>query len=273
MRAVWRRLPPTALGFDAGKLLTRTLLRPASVPSPVAFEFSGQVPMTVDLGELTGNDLFCLDRCYESLTLRLWRALAARAETVVDVGSHVGTFAAVAAVANPSATVVAVEPLPGNVERLRQNCARFGNVVVLPFAVATSSGPASLEVDVRNAGGGRLVSREEGSRTVRVTSLTLGDVCRGCHLRSVDLLKLDVEGYEASLLAAEGEFWEAWAPAHVIVEIAAPDRRGIAAIVEVMTKRGYGGRPIQSLLAFPALRRRRLENWHFWRTPSDGPGA
>ena len=62
MRAVWTHvLPRTRLTFNVGKMVTRTLLKPESVPTPVRVNFSSRIPMTLDLGTFVANDLFCLD--------------------------------------------------------------------------------------------------------------------------------------------------------------------------------------------------------------------
>ena len=97
LRWTWRYLPRTALTYDIGKLVTRTLLQPEREPWSVPALFAGKVPMTLNLGALTANDLYCLDEQYEANTLRLWRRLAKGARGILDVGSHVGAFALLAA--------------------------------------------------------------------------------------------------------------------------------------------------------------------------------
>jgi FkbM family methyltransferase len=227
--------------------------------------------LRVDLGEIAGNDLYCLDAHYESITLRLWRRLARSAETVVDLGSHVGLYALTAAAENPRARVLAVEPYPGNLALLEHNAAPFPNVRVLPVAVGSVSRRGLLEERPLSGGGvlvdeGKAVPASPAGRRHAVPVVTLLDVCRRAGVERIDLLKMDLEGLEHELLTGQEAFWSQLRPRHVIVEIGygAGEAHRCRAILHAMAERGYAARRWQSLRALGWLRPGDLANWHFW---------
>ncbi|MGI5242308.1 FkbM family methyltransferase [Dactylosporangium sp. CA-139066] len=140
---------------------------------------------------------------YESIELDLFERLAAASRDVIDVGANIGIYACVgAAHLPPGGRLTAFEPVPANLALLQRNLAQNGRsdrVTVEPCAVgeapgatmihlASGSGNHSLAAAV--TGGGR------GALPVRVTSLS-------DHLGAgspVDLLKVDVEGYDGYVL-------------------------------------------------------------------------
>ena len=271
MRAVWTHvLPRTHLTFNVGKMVTRMLLKPESVPTPVRVNFSSRIPMTLDLGTFVANDLFCLDDHYESVTLRLWNRLARESAVILDIGSHIGTFALVAAAANPRARIISVEA-DGNIFGiLHEHASHFPNITALHAAIADRESPMWFCPVGGNDGGGFLsTSRPDDPRCYPVTTRTLSQLCTAEGVTKVDLMKMDVEGYEHVLLTHDDDFFAAHAPTHVIVELtierAEPGRT--EALFSAMRRRGYEARRIQGLYAIPFGKSQDLANWHFSRRP------
>lgn len=275
MRAVWSVLPRCALSFNLGKVLTRTLLRPASTRQVVTVQFAGRIPLALDLGSFVANDLYCLDDHFEATTLRLWRQLARQARTILDVGSHIGTFALVAAEANPQARIIAVEALAGHFGNLRRHSARYPHIVPVQAAIADRARDMWFCTDDRNDGGGHLShDRPPDGDGQPVTTRTLEQLCAEQGLDRVDLMKLDVEGFEPWLLTADSEFWRRYAPTDLIVEITV-DRSQPGPtddLFRAMAGRGYQARRVQGLHALPWGKSVDLANWHFHRACSAGTG-
>lgn len=88
MRVVWRALPRTRWSYNLGKLLTRTFLRPESRSCQVEMRFAGGIPMSLDLASFVGNDLYCFDDHYESVTLQRWRVRPAQCWTSGATSAH-----------------------------------------------------------------------------------------------------------------------------------------------------------------------------------------
>jgi FkbM family methyltransferase len=122
-------------------------------------------------------------------------------DLVVDIGAHIGLFAAAAARSAPRVRLVAVEPYPENFSLLTANLARNGldNVHPVRAAVAASTGERSLHVS-SNPAGHSLHLAEAGQPTIGVATTTLEDLLRAHAPSTVDLLKIDCEGAEFEIL-------------------------------------------------------------------------
>ncbi len=266
MRRLWSVLPRTALSYNLGKLITRTILRPARRSCPAEVSFAGNVPMRLDLAGFVANDLYCLDDHYESVTLQLWRRLSRDSRTILDVGSHIGTFSLLAAAENRQARILAVEADPVNFELLRAHCSAWPRITPVHRAIADRGGTMTFVSPAGNDGGGYLTA-DPAAVGLTVTTISLGELCRQQGLREVDLMKLDIEGYEHTLLTAASDFWRDFAPRHLVVELTAPrhDRARTAELFQAMHRRGYQARRVQGLYAWPWGKPVDLANWHFWR--------
>lgn len=157
------------------------------------------------------DDLVCMNLGwrgdYEPASLRLWQTLAVTANVVFDIGAYTGIYALMAARANPGARIVAVEPVPANLERLKKNLAVNGcsRALAVQAAILDRSGEVALS---RTASGDFLTSGAsivrqapaDGAATETVAGLTGGDLLERAGEKSVDLVKIDVEGAEVHVL-------------------------------------------------------------------------
>ena len=130
---------------------------------------------------------------------------AGRTFVFVDVGANVGLFSLfVASCAGLNAKIVAIEPEPENVRRLRFNVAANPGVPirVLPVALDEISGKVALEINRRDRGGTqtRPLSEHCHAGAVEVECLPLQEALRRERVQSIDALKIDVEGAEDRIL-------------------------------------------------------------------------
>lgn len=118
--------------------------------------------------------------------------------TIIDAGAHIGVTAAHLACVYPAADVIAIEPVPANAEIARIN--------LKPWVPRVSLVQAALwheEGQVRFSSGAQSVSgqiSEDGGLTSEAVSI------RGIAERlgrRIDFLKMDIEGAEWDLLAAQ----------------------------------------------------------------------
>jgi FkbM family methyltransferase len=140
---------------------------------------------------ITVNELFC----------RLDYDVDRGARTIVDIGSNIG-ISALFFLTRTDAHVRLFEPVPRNIERLRENLARFESRYTLTeAAVASFSGTASFSVEDSGRYGG--LRRDWGqSIDVQVMHINtvLGEVLSESAV--IDLLKLDTEGSELETVRA-----------------------------------------------------------------------
>jgi FkbM family methyltransferase len=126
---------------------------------------------------------------------------------LLDVGAHIGTVAIAFLLDNPAARAIAVEPLPENVECIRQNAESAGvsdRLTVLSGAFGTSKVAYGPDVHryIGNIGtlrkGGK-ATHAKGAETVKVDELTLTEIIEA--YGPIDVIKTDCEGCEWALLA------------------------------------------------------------------------
>lgn len=128
---------------------------------------------------------------------------------VLDIGANVGFATLYVKLLYPGAVVHAFEPDPAAVAMLRRNVARNGlrDVHVHAAAVSDAAGTAEFYVDSRpgELTMGLLPQRLAGRESVvrRVPTVALADVLAGLAAGArIGLLKMDIEGYEAEVLAS-----------------------------------------------------------------------
>ena len=212
MLALTRRLPPNWLGLRTSMPLRRMAIdwlgeepvdttvwnaRVRLYPSRNSCEknalFTPQMLDVIERGELAD----ALDR----------RLAEAGGFTFIDIGANVGLYSLfVAARGGPRTRILAIEPQPGIVERLRFNLeANAGfEFTVLPIAVADREGEIDLVIDPRDSGGTHLgVGRPaaSGAETVCVRCRPLLAILREAAIAAIDAMKIDIEGAEDLALA------------------------------------------------------------------------
>jgi FkbM family methyltransferase len=123
----------------------------------------------------------------------------------VDIGANVGMFSMlVASYAGSAADILAFEPEPENLRRLRFNVAANPglHVRIMPIALGAAPGRVTLEVGLSDRGGTRVrppaANDQSGGPTVECRPLAA--VLKEQNAVSIDALKIDVEGYEDEIL-------------------------------------------------------------------------
>lgn len=133
----------------------------------------------------------------------------------VDVGAHVGLWTR--ALAQYFQRVIAFEPVPAFLECWRLNVASAGaadRCFCAPAACGAETGELRLRVERENSGNSHVAAAGDGG-TIAAQVVTL-DSCLAGEL-DVDLIKVDVEGYELEVLRGARALLERCRPV-VIVE-------------------------------------------------------
>jgi FkbM family methyltransferase len=125
-----------------------------------------------------------------------------RGWTVLDLGAHKGSFTVRAALAADQ--VVAVEPAPYNIVRLRRNLELNGidNVVLVEGAVGAAPGWTQMRLDAKQSGVGSIARDAANSGEVRDVPVETLEELLGRAGNPVDLMKMDIEGAESDVLSA-----------------------------------------------------------------------
>lgn len=134
---------------------------------------------------------------HERATPQILRKILVEGSVFIDVGANIGYFTRMAShLVGHNGMVYAFEPLPEAYALLRENTKDQSNVKVLPFAVADL--PGETEFYVSRSGDRSSLLPVEAVRVIKVKSLTLDSLLS--EISRVDLVKIDVEGYETMVL-------------------------------------------------------------------------
>jgi FkbM family methyltransferase len=180
----------------------------------------GGVTMELDPSEWVQQEIY-LYGATEPRTLDLIRRILPPGGMFVDVGAHVGQHALVAAAAvGATGAVLAIDPQPANVDRIGRN-ARLNNFAWLTaVCAAVSDEDGFVDLPFQDQGDRARLSLADASpndlpQLFRVMKTRL-DTLLAAEPRLPDLLKIDVEGHEARVLA--GATRTLAGTGHVIIE-------------------------------------------------------
>ncbi|MFA5377909.1 MAG: FkbM family methyltransferase [Dehalococcoidia bacterium] len=145
------------------------------------------------------------DGLYERFETALVKRHLKPGQIFVDVGAHIGYYSVLAAsIVGPTGGVYAYEPNPANVELLRANTEQFEGIVRMrDCAVSDAPGRAKLYLSATNSGDHQLF-RSVGREAVDVAVISLDSDPALAGL-SVNILKIDVQGLEVSVLRGARE--------------------------------------------------------------------
>lgn len=236
--------------FDGGKTLYARL-RPVLEPFvPVRVLVEPGVNMLLDPDDSVSRAILETG-VWEPET---WQAIAERLQpggTFVDVGAHIGYYSLKAAkIVGPAGRVIAVEPNPETLRRLRDNlrASRAAVVRVQPVACADSETTLEFFASLGSNTGGSSLARASASRDTQpvrayqVRARPLDAIVEEAGLARVDVVKIDTEGAELSVLKGAKRTLARYRPV-VIAELWEGTLKAMgtspAEVVEFLRSQGY----------------------------------
>ena len=115
--------------------------------------------------------------------------------TVLDIGAKYGEFAVLCSLNPGTKKVFSFEPLPSNFKKMKELVEANGNRVV-PVGVALGDQPGEIEAGVDRDRRGKMLSMFGPGHGLRIEVRTLDSY----GFEDVGLMKIDVEGFEMSVL-------------------------------------------------------------------------
>jgi FkbM family methyltransferase len=159
---------------------------------------------------------------FEPQETRFVRARIRSGMTFVDVGANVGYFTLLASsIVGPMGRVLAFEPSPYACGRLRRSIEENAvtNVTLLQTAVGKAAGELPLYLPAKHGLHSPTMVAHAGSGVpVSVQVVRLDDVLKGLEVDHVDMLKVDVEGFEPDVLQGAERLLEQGAIGSALVE-------------------------------------------------------
>lgn len=161
--------------------------------------------------------------CYEALNTYRFKRILKPGMTVVDVGANIGYFTYLASKSvGPQGKVIAVEPHPANFhilqETVRSN--HLAQVTPVSIALGDQQGEGNIlmanQPDLVNRTASMVRDKTEQSFAVRVR--TLDDCAEEWGIRTIDLLKIDVDGFETPIIRGARKLLAAGRIRNIIIE-------------------------------------------------------
>jgi FkbM family methyltransferase len=144
---------------------------------------------------------------YEPGEAAFWRRACEQATGILEIGANIGYYTVQGASAARGTRYVAVEPLPANVGPLRANLALNElDVEVVEAAVVGHANPEPVTLMLPDlhpyaASTGAYVKGAQVGDRVASRSVTVPAVAADTLVAGIDLLKIDIEGFEYDVLA------------------------------------------------------------------------
>jgi FkbM family methyltransferase len=176
----------------------------------------------MNYGNTIENELFWLGtKGWEPKALDLWMTLCKRSSVIFDVGANTGLYSLVSGKLNPSAEIYAFEPLPVIYSRLQHNLKINGLKASMHLIALTdedgeakifSANTLSDTFDQASLNQSRIAN---GKYTI-IKTKKLSTFIEDNAISNIDLIKIDVETFEAHVLRGMGKYLELFRPTMLI---------------------------------------------------------
>ena len=171
-------------------------------------QFFIRTPLGLQSAEaFSHHDLITLVECFGKLDYRVSKNIS----VAVDFGSNIGISALYFLTRNSSVQVYLFEPVPRNIERLRENLKGYEKrYKVSECAIGVNEGEFDFSCEDTGRYGGLMeegisdLSRLSSNKVIKVKVLLANHVLSEVleKHQSIDIVKIDVEGYENKILGS-----------------------------------------------------------------------
>jgi FkbM family methyltransferase len=119
--------------------------------------------------------------------------------TIFDVGGNFGQTALLFAKAFPAATIYTFEPVPSSFSRLQKAVCGHNRIKLFNTALGDKAGTITMNL-TQSAGSNTILQSSAATGSVTVTINTIDSFVTTNAIEVIDLLKIDVEGYELPVI-------------------------------------------------------------------------
>jgi FkbM family methyltransferase len=168
----------------------------------------GNFTMECDLRKMLQRQFYFFGTYFlEEPVLDKWREQACTAKIIFDIGANAGIYSFAAASCNPISQIFAFEPTPDILNHLKSTVNENhlqDRIHVHSTAISSTSGTAILNFftgeNYDNEGMNFVSTSAKDDKSIQVNTSTLDDFCIKYGLQNIDMIKIDVQGYEPEVL-------------------------------------------------------------------------
>ncbi len=220
--------------------------------------------LKLDISDFLGHAIYFGYQNEEAQSYELLFQLVKQGYHCLDVGTNIGYVSLRMASLVGNGQVFGFEPDPVNYSRAIENLNlnNPSNLKIFPWGLGESESTATMEVRaVHNLGGNRIA--RPGATGATVTVRVLDEVVASEGIKRVDLMKIDVEGYELKVLRGAKKLLTISHPV-LFVEINDDNLKyqgdSATGVIEFLTQVGYRhfintgtGKPVDTQTDFRGL--------------------
>ncbi len=131
-------------------------------------------------------------------------------ETIIDAGANIGLAAIFYANKYPKSKIISIEPEQSNYDLLKENTQNYENIITYNNALSNVSDQNLAIVDNGYGNWGFMTEPLTDSLKNKVSSIksiTVHEIMNEYNWETIDLVKIDIEGYEKELFEKNIESW------------------------------------------------------------------
>ncbi|MGZ4042488.1 MAG: FkbM family methyltransferase [Bacteroidia bacterium] len=227
LKTIYKNLPFKKQLF----FLLKTLKFPENIYRHLYFEdvftvkFESYKFLITHYGFQLENEIFWkgLTNGWEKVSMKLWIELSKKSAVILDIGANTGIYSLVSKTVNPTAEVFAFEPVERIYNKLEKNN-KLNNYDIHCFELALSdkNGEAiiydPLTPHVYSVAVNKNISGLDNTTPVTVKTEKLSTFIEKQRLKSISLIKIDVETHEPEVLKGMEHYLELFKPT-LLIEI------------------------------------------------------
>lgn len=141
---------------------------------------------------------------FEEKELEIFENLCGKSQVVLDVGANIGLYTTVAArKVGLKGKVYAFEPIAENLKYLEENIRNNelqSRVEIIDKAVGEKAGVLKIFILKNQIGTHSAIHSDSNRESVHVPMCSIDSFIKANHIKKVDIIKVDVEGYDGNVL-------------------------------------------------------------------------
>lgn len=195
--------------------------------------------MQVVTNDLIGRHIYLTGE-FDRTTVEVLLSLSRPGDVLLDIGANIGYVSGCFLKNVAQSKVIAVDPQPRIVDLLRTNLEPFGHdrFEVFPVGLSEIDGNGFMEIREANLGASCLVKSSNG-KTVPVALWSAERLFSQIEANSIDLVKIDVEGHEETVIRSCSITFERLRPRAIFFEDHTHSAAADGAIGSILDRIGY----------------------------------